>query len=112
VKSSFRHHYYLAYMPILLMTRVEGKLFFTHGVDAGLPLSAPCFARLPSFRIDLVCLQKIALHRGCYSGDKKPVLEFMTRGYQHTITAILNFPKSVVIAGGAVVITLILFGGN
>src|SRR6267142_1416964 len=103
----------LAYMPILLMTRVEGKIFSPMALTLAFAVVGPMLCALTLIPV----LISFAYRKSLSSAEairerKNPVLEVMTKGYQHTITAILNFPKSVVITGGAIVLTLILFGGK
>lgn len=103
----------LAYMPILLMTRVEGKLFSPMALTLA-------FAVIGSMLCALTLIPVLIsfAYRKSLSSDKpirerrNPILEWMTKGYQFIISKVLNIPKLTVIAGGTIVLVLILFAGK
>ncbi len=103
----------LAYMPILLMTRVEGKLFSPMALTLAFAVVGSMLCALTLIPVLIsFAYRKSLLSAEAIRERKNPVLEIMTKGYKHTIGIVLNFPRTSVITGGAMVLTLILFGGK
>ncbi|CAG4997925.1 Cobalt-zinc-cadmium resistance protein CzcA [Dyadobacter sp. CECT 9275] len=102
----------LAYMPILLMTRVEGKLFSPMALTLAFAVIGSMLAALTFIPVLISFAYKKAL-----SDPDKPMkehrnfaLDFMTRGYIKTLLIFLKNYKATVLAGFAMVTVLILFG--
>ena len=104
----------LAYMPILLMTRVEGKLFSPMALTLAFAVIGSMLCALTVIPVLISFAYKKAL-----TSTTKPirerkniVLDLTTKGYERLITFVLRFPKTVVITGGVMVIGLISFGSG
>ena len=102
----------LAYMPILLMTRVEGKLFSPMALTLAFAVVGSMICALTLIPVLISFAYKKAL-----SSPDKPlkhqrniVLEFLEKGYNKILKVILFYYKTSVIAGGAIVIFLIGLG--
>ena len=102
----------LAYMPILLMTRVEGKLFSPMALTLAFAVIGSMIAALTFIPVLISFAYRKAL-----SDPEKPmkdhknfVLDFMTRTYARALKVFLNNYKMTVLAGFSVVIILVLFG--
>ena len=102
----------LAYMPILLMTRVEGKLFSPMALTLAFAVIGSMLAALTlipvlvsfAYRKSLDDLGKpIKEH-------KNIVLDFLQKGYGKLISGILNWTKTTVTIGFSIVVVLVLFG--
>ncbi len=104
----------LAYMPILLMTRVEGKLFSPMALTLAFAVvgSMLCALTLIPVLISFAYKKSLISTTKPIRERKNMVLDLITKGYQRLITFILQFPRSVVLLGGAIVIGLISFGGG
>lgn len=102
----------LAYMPILLMTRVEGKLFSPMALTLAFAVIGSMVAALTfipvlisfAYRKQLADIEKPIRHR------KNVVLDFMSRMYGKTLSFILPHYKKTVLAGFAIVAILIFMG--
>lgn len=102
----------LAYMPILLMTRVEGKLFSPMALTLAFAVIGSMIAALTfipvlisfSYKKDLANLEKPMKEHRNY------VLDFLAKIYAKTLEKLLKYYKKTVIVGFAVVSILILFG--
>ena len=102
----------LAYMPILLMTRVEGKLFSPMALTLAFAVIGSMIAALTfipvlisfSYKKDLANLEKPMKEHKNY------VLDFLVKIYAKTLEKLLKYYKKTVIVGFAVVSILILFG--
>ena len=102
----------LAYMPILLMTRVEGKLFSPMALTLAFAVIGSMIAALTFIPVLISFAYKKEL-----SNPEKPmkehknyVLDFMTKMYAKTLQLFLKNYKATVISGFTVVIILVLFG--
>ena len=102
----------LAYMPILLMTRVEGKLFSPMALTLGFAVIGSMIAALTFIPVLISFVYKKAL-----SDPDKPMkehknflLDFMTRSYTKVLGTLLSNYKKTVIGGFAVVLVLVLMG--
>jgi cobalt-zinc-cadmium resistance protein CzcA len=102
----------LAYMPILLMTRVEGKLFSPMALTLAFAVVGSMLCALTLIPV----LISFAYKKGLENVDKpiaqhkNPVLEFFERYYKNAITKILEVPKLVVTVGFVIVLALTAMG--
>ena len=102
----------LAYMPILLMTRVEGKLFSPMALTLAFAVIGSMIAALTFIPV----LLSFAYRKALQDLDKpmKPhknfVLEFLSRIYASLLSKILNNYKKTVLIGFTIVVIFILFG--
>ncbi len=102
----------LAYMPILLMTRVEGKLFSPMALTLAFAVIGSMVAALTfipvlisfAYRKQLADIERPIKHR------KNVVLDFMSRMYGKTLDFILPHYKKTVLIGFSIVAILILMG--
>lgn len=104
----------LAYMPILLMTRVEGKLFSPMALTLAFAVIGSMLAALTLIPVLISFAYKKA-----FSGEGKPlkehrniVLDFLERGYSNVLSLVLKRPKTTVIGGFIIVLLLILVGSR
>lgn len=104
----------LAYMPILLMTRVEGKLFSPMALTLAFAVVGSMLCALTIIPVLISFAYKKALTSATkpIRERKNIVLDLITKGYERLISFILRFPKTVVVVGGTIVIGLISFGGG
>ncbi|QOG01154.1 efflux RND transporter permease subunit [Flavobacterium sp. MDT1-60] len=102
----------LAYMPILLMTRVEGKLFSPMALTLAFAVIGSMLAALTFipvlisfvYRKELLDIDKpIKEH-------KNVVLDFLTNAYEKTLSGFLNNYKKTTLIGFSVVTVFILCG--
>lgn len=102
----------LAYMPILLMTRVEGKLFSPMALTLAFAVIGSMLAALTFipvlisfvYRKELLDIDKpIKEH-------KNLVLDFLTKSYEKILSGFLNNYKKTTIIGFSVVAVFILCG--
>ena len=102
----------LAYMPILLMTRVEGKLFSPMALTLAFAVvgSMVCALTLIPVLISFVYKRGLENFDKPIAQHKNPVLEFLERKYKTTVQVILEAPKTVVIISFSVVFVLIGLG--
>lgn len=104
----------LAYMPILLMTRVEGKLFSPMALTLAFAVIGSMVAALTFIPV----LISFAYRKALSDPDrpmKEPrnvILQFMERSYGKTLHWIMRRPKAVVISGFSLVVLLVLFGAG
>ncbi len=104
----------LAYMPILLMTRVEGKLFSPMALTLAFAVIGSMIAALSFIPV----LISFAFRKALSDPDKpmkEPrnfILHFMEKSYGKTLGWIMHRPKGVVWGGFALVVVLILFGAK
>ena len=102
----------LAYMPILLMTRVEGKLFSPMALTLAFAVVGSMVAALTMIPV----LISFAYNKTLADPTKKikehnnRVLEFFERVYDKTLSRIMRYPKLIVIGGFTIVTILVLFG--
>ncbi|MBI1767122.1 MAG: efflux RND transporter permease subunit [Bacteroidetes bacterium] len=104
----------LAYMPILTMTRVEGKLFSPMALTLAFAVIGSMVCALTlipvlisfAYKKALSNLEKPVPHR------KNPVLNWVEEKYEQFLQVMLNFPKTVVIVAFTVVIGLISLAGK
>lgn len=104
----------LAYMPILLMTRVEGKLFSPMALTLAFAVIGSMLAALTLIPV----LISFAFKKAFNNTDKPMkehkniVLDFLSKQYGKVLGKTLKRPKTTVLAGFAVVVILVLFGAN
>jgi len=102
----------LAYMPILLMTRVEGKLFSPMALTLAFAVIGSMIAALTMIPV----LISFAYNKTLEDPNRKikehknRVLEFFEKRYDKSLSKIMRYPKQVVIAGFSIVTILVLFG--
>ena len=102
----------LAYMPILLMTRVEGKLFSPMALTLAFAVIGSMIAALTfipvlisfSYKKDLANLEK------SMKEHKNYVLDFLAKIYAKGLEKILKSYKKTVLFGFTIVAIFILFG--
>lgn len=104
----------LAYMPILLMTRVEGKLFSPMALTLAFAVIGSMLAALTLIPV----LISFAFKKAFNNTDKPMkehkniVLDFLSKQYGKLLGKTLKRPKTTVLVGFAVVVMLVLFGAN
>lgn len=102
----------LAYMPILLMTRVEGKLFSPMALTLAFAVVGSMLAALTIIPV----LISFVYHRAIAEPDRSikehrnPVLLFIERRYANALHGIMAHARKVVVAGGTVVVALVSLG--
>ena len=102
----------LAYMPILLMTRVEGKLFSPMALTLAFAVIGSMVCALTLIPV----LISFAFKRGLENLDKpiaqhkNPVLDFLETKYKNAVQRILEAPKTIVGISFALIFVLIGFG--
>lgn len=102
----------LAYTPILLMTRVEGKLFSPMALTLGFAVigSMLCALTLIPVLISFAYKKAILSETKPLKPHKNFVLDGLDRGYDRMVNFFLRKYKFIVLTGGVIVITLISFG--
>lgn len=104
----------LAYMPILLMTRVEGKLFSPMALTLAFAVigSMVCAMTLIPVLISFAYKKSLTSTAKPLKEHKNPVLDFLDRMYHKTLVSFLKKPRMIVLGGFGVVVLLILVGGS
>lgn len=102
----------LAYTPILLMTRVEGKLFSPMALTLGFAVigSMLCALTLIPVLISFAYKKAILSETKPLKPHKNFVLDGLDRGYDRMVNFFLRKYKFIVLTGGVIVISLISFG--
>lgn len=102
----------LAYTPILLMTRVEGKLFSPMALTLGFAVigSMLCALTLIPVLISFAYKKALLSETKPLKPHKNFVLDGLDKGYNKSVNFFLRKHKFIVLTGGAIVITLISFG--
>lgn len=102
----------LAYMPILLMTRVEGKLFSPMALTLAFAVIGSMVAALTFIPI-LISF----VYRKAVTNVDKPlkehknfILDNLSKGYSKVLNALLKRYKRTVLIGFSVVLVCVLFG--
>jgi cobalt-zinc-cadmium resistance protein CzcA len=102
----------LAYMPILLMTRVEGKLFSPMALTLAFAVIGSMLAALTFIPVLISFVYNKAI-----SNPDKPIkehknfiLSFLEKLYDKTLNKILKHYKKTVLIGFSVVLILVSFG--
>jgi len=104
----------LAYMPILLMTRVEGKLFSPMALTLAFAVigSMICALTLIPVLISFAYKKSLTSTTRPIREHKNIVLDGLTNLYGKLLGLILRFFRTSVIIGGAIVLILISFAGQ
>lgn len=102
----------LAYMPILLMTRVEGKLFSPMALTLAFAVIGSMIAALTFIPVLLSFVYRKELIKADkpMKAHKNFVLDFLERQYEKTLNKFLKHYKKTVLIGFSVIVVLILFG--
>ncbi len=101
----------LAYTPILLMTRVEGKLFSPMALTLAFAVIGAMICALTLIPVLISFAYKKALSsEKPMKAQKNPVLDFFEHSYKNSLNFFLRFHKQTVIVAGLVVIVLIGMG--
>jgi cobalt-zinc-cadmium resistance protein CzcA len=104
----------LAYMPILLMTRVEGKLFSPMALTLAFAVIGSMLAALTLIPV----LISFAFKKAFNDTDKpmkehrNVVLDFLSNQYSRVLARVMKWPRATVIGGFAIVMLLVLLGGS
>ena len=103
----------LAYLPILLMTRVEGKLFSPMALTLAFAVVGSMLCALSLIPV----LISFAYSKAIKSGKPlkefhNPVLAFLERSYEKGLGFFLRYSKMTVLGGFALVFALIFLGGS
>ncbi len=103
----------LAYMPILLMTRVEGKLFSPMALTLAFAVigSMICALTLIPVLISFAYKKALSLDKPL-KAHRNVVLSFLERIYGKLLSVIMQYPRTVVIGGMALVFGFIAFGAR
>jgi len=104
----------LAYMPILLMTRVEGKLFSPMALTLAFAVIGSMIAALTFIPvlISFVYNKAISNPDKPFKEHRNRVLEFVENSYGKLISRILKHYKKTVLIGFGIVLLLISFGSK
>ncbi|MGZ3918648.1 MAG: efflux RND transporter permease subunit [Bacteroidia bacterium] len=102
----------LAYSPILLMTRVEGKLFSPMALTLAFAVIGSMLAALTFIPVLISFVYKKAMAdiEKPIKEHKNVVLSFLERAYSKLVGSLLKHYKSTVLIGFSVVAVFILFG--
>lgn len=102
----------LAYMPILLMTRVEGKLFSPMALTLAFAVIGSMVAALTFIPVFISFAYRKALSDvdAPMKNHRNFILDFMSRSYAKTLGVLLRNYKKTVLIGFTIVITCVLFG--
>lgn len=102
----------LAYMPILLMTRVEGKLFSPMALTLAFAVIGSMIAALTFIPvlISFVYNKSISNPDKPFKEHRNKILEFVENSYGKLISRILKHYKKSVLIGFGIVVLLISFG--
>jgi len=104
----------LAYMPILLMTRVEGKLFSPMALTLSFAVVGSMLAALTLIPvlISFVYNKVVSNIDSEIKEHKNIVLDYLDKKYSKLLSGLLNNYKKTVYIGMAVVFVLIAFGSR
>jgi len=102
----------LAYMPILLMTRVEGKLFSPMALTLAFAVIGSMLAALTFIPvlISFVYNKAISNPDKPFKEHRNKILEFLENSYGKLMSIILKHYKKTVLIGFGIVLLLISFG--
>lgn len=102
----------LAYLPILLMTRVEGKLFSPMALTLAFAVIGSMVAALTFIPvlISFVYNKAISDPDKPFKERENPVFKFIENAYSWVLSLFLKFYKTTVLIGFGIVILLISFG--
>lgn len=104
----------LAYMPILLMQRVEGKLFSPMALTLAFAVlgSMICALTLVPVLISFVFDRAIKSEKMMQGKARHILMDLLTAGYAKFLKVIFMAPKAVTIVGFAIVLFLISLGAK
>ena len=104
----------LAYMPILMMTRVEGKLFSPMALTLAFAVIGSMLAALTLIPvlISFVYNKAISNPEIPMKAHKNFILSFLEKAYGKLLNGLMKHYKKAVIIGFTVVIILVSFGGK
>ncbi|WP_428657817.1 efflux RND transporter permease subunit [Runella sp.] len=103
----------LAYMPILLMTRVEGKLFSPMALTLSFAVVGSLVGALTLIPVLMSFVFRKAYTQNRIKHHRNPVLDALDRGYEKLLqNVLLRKYKMTVGVGMALVIGMIAMGGN
>lgn len=102
----------LAYLPILLMTRVEGKLFSPMALTLAFAVVGSMIAALTFIPvlISFVYSRTIANPDKPIKIRESKVFKFLENSYEKLIARLIDYHKAVVLGGLAIVLVFIGFG--
>ncbi len=101
----------LAYLPILLMTRVEGKLFSPMALTLAYAVIGSLFTALTLIPVLIsFAYRKVLSQENPRKEHRNRVLEALESSYSRALSRVLNRPRTFVLAGLAVVLLLVAFG--
>jgi len=102
----------LAYMPILLMTRVEGKLFSPMALTLAFAVIGSMLGALTFIPVLISFVYRKAMLDvdKPIKEHKNVVLDYLTRSYEKTLSGFLNNYKKTTIIGFSIVAIFILSG--
>jgi cobalt-zinc-cadmium resistance protein CzcA len=102
----------LAYMPILLMTRVEGKLFSPMALTLAFAVIGSMLGALTFIPVLISFVYRKAMLDvdKPIKEHKNVVLDYLTRSYEKTLSGFLNNYKKTTIIGFSIVAVFILCG--
>lgn len=104
----------LAYMPILLMTRVEGKLFSPMALTLAFAVIGSMLAALTLIPV----LISFAFKKAFNNTDqpmkehRNVVLDFLSKQYSRVLARVMKWPKVTVIGGFSIVVLLVMLGSS
>jgi cobalt-zinc-cadmium resistance protein CzcA len=104
----------LAYMPILLMTRVEGKLFSPMALTLAFAVIGSMLAALTLIPVLISFAFKKAFNNTDHpmKEHRNVVLDFLSNQYSRALARIMKWPKVSVIGGFTIVILLVSLGSS
>lgn len=104
----------LAYMPILLMTRVEGKLFSPMALTLAFAVIGSMLAALTLIPVlvSFVYNKAISDPDKPFKVRKNRILSFLEKQYDKLLSVVLKHYKKTVLIGFSIVLILISFGGR
>ncbi len=102
----------LAYMPILLMTRVEGKLFSPMALTLAFAVIGSMLGALSFIPVLISFVYRKAMLDidKPIKEHKNVVLDFLTKSYEKTLSRILDNYKKITLIGFSIVAVFILCG--
>lgn len=103
----------LAYTPILLMTRVEGKLFSPMALTLAFAVVGAMICALTLIPVLISFAYRKALSSGKpMKQHKNRVLDFLEKKYEKVLNRCLHFHKQTVIIAGIMIALMIGFGAK
>lgn len=103
----------LAYTPILLMTRVEGKLFSPMALTLAFAVVGSMLCALTLIPVLISFAYRKALSTDLpMKQHKNRVLDFLEKRYEKTLDFCLRFHKQTVIIASAIIVLMIGFGAK